>query len=450
MWRFNFTTQVLRQIVIDSNGPKVTDPQIHSWSVEPFSKTRVGFLGDHHSLQIIYHYLDENDGKEREEKDRFFVKSLPTSMPSFTNYLKETHTFTKEIAIYRHLMPVLLGLSNRRFAPRCYYLQDEDGLLVMEGLSVQNFRIKSGTFDLAHLEQALQTLASLHAASIRLEQRLGRTVAKQYPDVIAENAWLNREGYPRVAELEDNILCLLAYARELYGDERERCQRLLERLPGVMRQMYDLVQPSKTYRNVFSHADLWSNNILFRYLPHEDDTGGVSKGRAPGSEAAGARSRDLQPVDCVLVDFQLSRFVPPAYDFNMLVTLTTAGHRNFLRKHWHHLQQTYYKSLQSQLNQQDTSDNFACSSIEHIPSYDEFKASSEHYRKAGALDSFIINYMVLLPAGCLDETFASPDLYDAFRGETKCATMLQLLRSHTKYRETMKDIVDNIIETFQI
>ncbi|XP_050085140.1 uncharacterized protein LOC126570997 [Anopheles aquasalis] len=439
MWRSNFTTEILRQIVIDSNGPNATEGvTINSWSVEPFSKTRVGFLGDHHSLEIIYNWL-ESDGKERVKKERFFVKSLPTSMPSFTNYLNETHTFTKEMAIYRHLMPLLFGLSNRRFAPRCYHLQDYDGLLVMEDLSVQNFRIKSGTFDLAHLEQALQTLASLHAASIRLEQRLGRTVAEQFPEVIAENAWLYREGYPRVAELEDNILCLVAYARELYGDGGERCQSLIERLPGVMRQIYDLVQPSKTYRNVFSHADLWNNNILFRYLSHKDDTGGISKGRPLGSEAAADH-----PVDCVLVDFQLSRFVPPAYDFNMLVTLTTAGHRHFLHKHWHHLQQTYYKSLQSQLIQRDASDTF------RGPSFNEFKASCEHYRKAGALDSFIINYMVLLPTGCLDETFSSPDLYDAFRGDTKSATMLQLLRSHTKYRETMKDIIDNIIETFQI
>ncbi|XP_052864462.1 uncharacterized protein LOC128271068 [Anopheles cruzii] len=415
----------LRQIVHNSHighTVEADEIDIKSWTIEPFSATRIGFLGDHYTLKVVFRIAAGTP----EYEEQYFVKSLPEGMPSFTRYLSEIRTFSKETAIYRELMPQLQGTTyGARFAPRSF-LRDgrRDDVLVFEDLSLQGFRVWSQTFDLPHLGQALRALARLHAAGIRLEQARGHSVAQLYPELVAENSWLQQEGYPRVAELEDNIRCLVAYAGEFYADEARSNPKLLESLPGTMRQIYELVQPSKTYRNVFSHADLWNNNLMFRY---ESSTGN-------------------RPIECVLVDFQLARYVPPAYDFNMLVTLTTAGHRTFLRKHWTHLQSFFYQSLKTELAQMSGGEL----SVEAFVTLEDFRTSSEHYRKAAALDSFIINYVVKLPKGCLDETFSTPELYDAFVGENKSRQMLELLRSHGEYRETMKDIIANMVEIFQL
>lgn len=74
-----------------------------------------------------------------------------------------------------------------------------------------------------------------------------------------------------------------------------------------------------------SHADLWLNNIMFRY----GDDGKT-------------------PKDAILVDFQLARWAPPAYEVLIFIYLNTNS--EYRQKHLQYLLEAYYTYLEIELN----------------------------------------------------------------------------------------------------
>ncbi|XP_065075737.1 uncharacterized protein LOC135699409 [Ochlerotatus camptorhynchus] len=390
--------------------------KIISTHTSKFGEQRAGYLGDHFLLtfNVIVTSSESDDPTVQEIK--LFVKALPQAIPSLATYLQETNAFSKEAQLFRELIPRLQALG--RFGPEALFAQSDE-LIVFRNLKLEGFRTlqhNDGLLDLIHLEQTLRVLARMHATSFALEAQSGQTLSDLFPGRLDENSWILKENYPRVKELENIIGALCALVKH-YEKNGKRRDKLVGCLPECVRQIYELVKSSEVYRNVFSHADLWNNNVMFRYSEH-------------GS-----------PVDCLLVDFQLARYVPPAYDFNMLLSLTTTS--SFRRKHLSFLQGYYYQSLRKELTRHEIT-------VEEILTQDEFQDACQLYRKAGAIDSFIINHVTLLPRDILDEVFSSPEQYERFTGESKITECLKAFDGNLSYRTRMVDIIENVVETFEL
>lgn len=399
---------IVENYLKDFAGGKFT---ILSSSVASFGEQRTGYLGDHHQLTIV---IDSGEDEGREIT--FFVKKLPTRIPKLAAYLVEMKAFSKEAELFRELLPRLLEFG--RFGPECLFQKDNE-LLVFKNVGVEGFKVLDGNrglLDLVHLEQVLRALARLHAASFALEAQLGRSLVDAFPGILNENAWVNEENHARTLELEVVIKTLCAVI-EHHEKVEQRKEELLRKIPDSVRQLFELVKSSTVYRNAVSHGDLWNNNIMFQH-----NESGV-------------------PVDCLLVDFQLTRYVPPAYDFNMLAALTTT--RDFRRKHLTFLQGFYYQSLKSELLRHGLN-------IEQILSKDEFWESSKFYQKAGAIDSFIINHITLLPRNLLDETFSSAEQFERFDEKFKTEKCLKAFDEDAEYRSRVVDIVETLYEVFDL
>lgn len=63
---------------------------------------------------------------------------------------------------------------------------------------------------------------------------------------------------------------------------------------------------SKKYRNVLCHRDLWQSNLVFKFERNVDDKIDYTK-----------------PMECVLVDFQICRYLPPIVDVIGLISVST-------------------------------------------------------------------------------------------------------------------------------
>ncbi|XP_062552917.1 uncharacterized protein LOC134218067 [Armigeres subalbatus] len=391
-----------------------TDFKIISTEASKFGEQRAGYLGDHFELKFAVLVTNE-DVTDGVLDIALFAKAMPKAIPSLARYLEQTEAFSKEANLYRELIPRLQKLG--RFAPEVLFSAANGELIVFRNLKLEGFRPlqnNDGLFDLVHLEQALRVLARMHAACWALERQTGKLVTEMHPGLLDENSWVLKEDFPRVNELENNIATLLALVKHYEKDDKRR-NDLVEKIPSCVRQIYELVKTSGVYRNVFSHADLWNNNMMFRYSEH-------------GS-----------PIDCLLVDFQLSRYVPPAYDFNMLLSLTmTSGYR---RKHLSFLQGYYYQSLRMELTRHGIA-------IEDILTQEDFQESCHMYRKAGAIDGFFINHITLLPKDVLDEVFSSAEKYESFTSESKTTECLKAYDESLCYKTRMIDIIENIVDIF--
>lgn len=408
--KFNLNRNDLETIVKRYYANPKLRFQIDSSEVTHFSTSRAGYLGDHFFLKL--QVILEDNGNRKDELN-LFLKVLPTAIPALTSYLEASGTFRKETRIYGDLFPRMQQFT--RFAPNAYLTKD-NRQLVLENLALEGFRsvadCEMGIFDKAHLEQALQALARLHCASLMLETKTGRTLPELCPGALDENCWILKDNNPRVEELENAIQVLCELVKVVEKDNPE-LPDILRKLPEFVLQIYDLVKPSSKYRNVVSHGDLWGSNLLFKY-----------------SEAS-------IPEDCLIVDFQFARYAPPAYDLNMLITLTTTA--DYRKEHYSHLIDLYYATVEQIFIDQ-------CLSPEEIFPEQPFRESCHRYKVSGIIDNFLMNHVTLLPRNCVDRVFSSPEEYNNFSGEDKIRMCLGVLDTDMKYRSRITGIIKDLIE----
>lgn len=384
--------------------------EIKSAEVIPFSQSRVGYLGDHFILKLLI----LRAGETKEDSLNFFFKILPNAIPALNEYLSAIGTFRKECRLYSDLFPRLAQFT--RFAPRSYLAKD-DRLLVFENLKLQGFTaincVELGIFDKAHLEQALRALAKFHCASLMVETKTGRTLPELCPEALDENCWIVKDGNPRVQELENAIEVLCELVKVVEKDNPKLAD-ILGKLPDFILQIYDLVKPSGVFRNVACHGDLWGSNLMFKYA-----------------------SPNGSPEDCLIVDFQFSRYAPPAYDVNMLIHLTTTG--EFRKQHYDELIDLYYSTVRNEFITQ-------CLSPEEIFPEKQFRQSCGRYRISGLIDNFLMNHVTLLPRSCVDQIFSSPEEYNNFSGADKIRMCLGVLERDPQYRKRITGIIRDLIE----
>ncbi|XP_055641917.1 uncharacterized protein LOC129778822 isoform X4 [Toxorhynchites rutilus septentrionalis] len=458
--------------------------RVLSYHVKRLSEEPIGYLGDHYFLNVVLrekmvHYSEEEEEYAEEEYLSFFMKVLPEQVPKLADYVREMGCFRKEIQLYTHLIPRLqdVSIGTKPFAPRAYLTKD-DKMLIFENLKAEGYRMvehNKSLLDLAHLEVALKTVAKLHAASLVLEERTKQPITKLYSGHLNENVYINDEGYVRKTNLDNAIraLCELIKRIDKYKHS-DQLDFILEKFPEVIRKIYDFAKPSTVYRNVFNHGDLWNNNLMFKYEESDksraNSDAGFAEAGADGQShhhqqkqhQCGERRRrkrssvirpnpfDFQnlhlrpgivPMQCVVVDFQIARYSPPAYDVMSLLSTTTTS--EFRAVHLERMVQLYYELFLNELEW------FQIDVDEVFPG-NHYRESCEEYKLAGLIDSILFRHLTLLPTELVSECKECPVpvSFDNLLGNSISELSTKAWDISENYRFLMTDLLADLIDTY--
>lgn len=291
----------------------------------PYSNQKLGFMADHCS--VILEVKDTQTNQKQTRK--LFMKAKPQN--SLRAMLDNMQGFEKEIIFYTQLLPLMSkDFVGDPWAPKGYMYFDSG--LIVEDLREKGFAMHGKLLSLEEMTSSLETLARMHAASILTEEKLGKPLNEVFPQAFDSTFFFEDGAFRKWVFSGFNLSVAIAVKLGLDGDKMRR----------ICNRMTDSFVPSKKKINVLSHADLWSNNIMFAC------EGGLKS---------------------ILVDFQLVRYCPLTHDVFFLLYLCST--REFREEHEGMLMKHYYETLCETLR----NNKMSC-----VPGWDEVGSDVEEMR----------------------------------------------------------------------
>ncbi|XP_018321570.1 uncharacterized protein LOC108734482 [Agrilus planipennis] len=304
--------------------------EIVQYRLESMSKT-LGYMGDYSKLIVTILTA------EGEKVIKYFAKLFPSNSP-FIDTIRDSELFLKEIYMYTDIMDemVRFGITPiKDCLPQCH-LAIHNELLIFEDLNEAGFSTVNHrrVLDIKENAAILKTVSKLHASSIMLEKHI--PILETFSYALHDGHYVDDKQKPARISFMSTVNALAYLIGKKFG---ENLTEFKNYALNLYETSVNLLKPTKKFRNVLSHGDLWPPNFFIKY-----DPSGI-------------------PTDSRLVDFQLIRYTVPAHDVLFAVFFaTTHEHRKTFLKHY---LDYYYSELINVLK----SYNFDNS---QIISFDEF------------------------------------------------------------------------------
>lgn len=312
-----------------------------------------GMLGEHLKLEITIKH--ENKTKLL----NLFMKFAAKGTGAWDTL--SARSCNKEIFIYSEMIPKLkkFGASDLvNFAPKCYLLREHE-LIVLENLTPlgYTFTYLSDSVKYDWMVSAIKQLSKFHACSFILELNMCKETSKEmslgdiYTDYLNELIFV-KNGLLGFSSGEDLVSeYYIEEAAELWTEmsiDQFKKKFLMTKI-----KVFEDIKRSKKYYNVICHGDIHGRNVLTN--EHQK---------------------------CVLIDFQLIRYCPPALDLLFLIYISTS--KDLRKNHMAEFIEIYYDFLKQYLNSHNVD-------ITQYYTWDRFSESIECYK----LSSIIIALLYL-------------------------------------------------------
>lgn len=349
-----------------------------------------------------------------------FVKCSPKD-DFGSKYAQDLETFDKEGIIYQQLIPAMQEIAKGRtpWTAVCYLTKGVD-LIVLENLGLNGFvpPTSGRLLNMDHLSIVLQTLARMNAASLALEEKRKKSITEIFPNLLRENGYPsnNPPGYRQmgVQSMIRTVQCFVKLMSEknLLKYERYDTESIIKMIPTIFNELFELVKPSKNFRNVFNQSDLWANNIMFKYV-------------------------NSRPVDCRLIDFQFSRYAPPVFDINTLLLTSTS--RLFKEQNAPKLLDQYYNFLAKELRAYGLS-------VQKFITRSELDASFKVYNKAVLIESLCFFQTIYLPEETWTDLIRTPQTFEDFVLNKHMDICVNIYQTNSGYRNKITEILQELLD----
>ncbi|KAK7868972.1 hypothetical protein R5R35_002603 [Gryllus longicercus] len=386
--------------------------EVLNYVLRPLGSTG-GFLGDHYTAEVTVRLHED---KNIQKILHFFLKTEPKAAND-CKITKQINVFKKEVdtlnIIFVKMKSVLKeGGKNMVWACKCFYTQPE--FIILEDLSKQGFRSFTlrDSLRYEHFELTMKALANMHAASIIFEEAQSKQpyrLIDDYPDVLEEALFRHAPNHPGTRWIMCSIKTMWLLVELIHG--KDALSEVKSELERIMLSLYDLQKPSGRFRNVVCQGDVKRDNILFR---HEN---GI-------------------PVDVRIVDYQFTRYAPPANDIMCFFYLSS--YKSFRDRHFTELLTVYYHQFSKNLWEHGLDP-------EKLLSWRKFKESCDFYRIVGLLIGACYCPGTYISPENIKHVFDSSEveryIYDDRDQEVKYS-----FYNDDFYKENVEDIVNELLE----
>lgn len=390
-------------IKILKNCLKRDDFNFENYTIQPFSETREGLVGEHYLVRIQY---NETYTKS------FFMKILNGSSRIVFELAKSLLAYEKEEFFYKNLLKQyeLVNISTE-FAPDCYFCKPY--LIVLENLIDAGYRStpKTESLDLNHCKVCLKTLAKFHAAGMIYEELKGKEIGKkynlekEYPKYFAEMIFARDDDNPAAKWLQcsiEGIFQLIDYVPEIVNGKNFK-----QRLSDALQQIFAQQKVCSEIKNTTLHGDLWSNNFLFAY-------------------------KDGEPFKSKLFDYQILKYGPPSLD--VIQFLYTNTRKSFRDDYFNELLDYYHKQL---------SQEFETKNLETILSKEEFLLMCEEVKLPAKLQALADRSITFLSDETYADALSSDEKLEKFIFDDRSKHIVSAFEKNEKFRDL---ITEDIME----
>lgn len=328
--------------------------------------------GDSYLSEVIRVRLHGTDRRFKPDYVQAILKNIPKNTSRRLTF-RSADFFKNEIGFYERVLPALLNFQSTKEVKDPFnnhpkliftYCDGVNDVVCLEDATTHSFRsvnTRQIGIDFVHCKLALKALAKYHAISFAMKDQKPEEFNKIKKEIFETyyhqrlRSWYvrfwNRLGRIAVDAVEKE------YPGSIYVEKVKQF---------VAPERYDdLINAAcNTLENgVISHGDTWTNNFLFKY-------------------------RDAQPVDCMMLDFQLARCATPVLDISFMMYACTS--QDMRVQHYDELLKHYYQVLSTQIREMG-------SDPEKVYSWDTFMAELKKYSFFGLAFSFESTPFIVLP-----------------------------------------------------
>lgn len=368
----------------------------------------VGFVGEYFHLILNYQLANESE----EHTKRLFVKSVMFQNADKSYFEEKSGILKKEAMLYENLLTELKTFSPHLWCAKCYFTRHD--LFVMQNIEDLGYvSLPSDTRFLSEeqLRPILKALSTLHASSVAYERRHRVTIGVEFREWLLEKSM-----GPDIPWWTTGIKAVMAVTatHPLVVNDAAAQEYIANELPRCLDKIYFMINSSAVHRNVFLHRDAWSGNVFY----HKENP---------------------QDMGCVLVDFQLCRYAPPAIDFLM------ASYLNVEPKDRKEMQQRniayYHDSLVSELK------SMGINAEKEQLGRSDFEQSLKDLSLFGATYNCICATILRLPENYLKQIKDdNPAEFHQFCNIDRTDSVLNLMHQHEDFRRYMYDCVEDLLE----
>lgn len=272
-----------------------------------------------------------------------------------------------------------------------------------------------------HMQETLKCLARMHAASLEFETNHceNTRIDAIFGSLLFESQLTGKNTWFKAGL---NAIQAFAERKSKFKDHptiRENPDKLMEMMEGI----YEFGISSRDFQNVLVHRDLWSKNIMFQFPKLDDKTDQLDY---------------VNPQHCLLMDFQICRYQPPAVD--VLLTIFFNTRRQHREKHREEYLKFYYDFLKEEL------EKYSIDAGIKLP-WEEFQESCKYYNLMPLIFNCVYVPLTHLAPGILSQIQKTdPERYHHICNMDRSEFVLENMNLDTFYSDYVTEVMEELLE----